>query len=262
MKMQPELAHSAEPEAVDQQNVAVPMYRTVANAIERDIANNVYPAGAKIPTEAELMQRFGVSRHTVRQALRGLRDSGALISRRGVGTIVNHKHVRPKFLTGVNSLDDLQQFVEATELHIYNVENFTVNAYWADILRCEIGEKWIRADVVRVARESHDPLSHLQAFTPARYARVLRGVKTVQGSIYSRLERMTGLRIVELSQKIVAETLEPCIAKAVHAKPGIAALKITRWYIDQHGGIPLVGIGHYPGDRYSQETHFRMQGRH
>ena len=44
---------------------------------------------AKIPSENELCRLFGVSRMTVREAIRGLVESRILTTRRGVGTFVN-----------------------------------------------------------------------------------------------------------------------------------------------------------------------------
>jgi GntR family phosphonate transport system transcriptional regulator len=47
-----------------------------------------YPSGAKLPTEAELAQRFAVNRHTVRRALAALAEAGRIHVRRGAGAYV------------------------------------------------------------------------------------------------------------------------------------------------------------------------------
>jgi len=44
----------------------------------------------KIPTEAELCQRFNISRGTVRAAVKQLIDNGSLIARQGAGVFINH----------------------------------------------------------------------------------------------------------------------------------------------------------------------------
>ena len=45
-------------------------YGRVAHALIAEISGGRYPVGGRMPTEAELEARFGVSRHTVRAAIR------------------------------------------------------------------------------------------------------------------------------------------------------------------------------------------------
>lgn len=47
-----------------------------------------YRPGDKLPTEAQLSDRFGVNRHTVRHALSALAEEGLVRSRRGAGVFV------------------------------------------------------------------------------------------------------------------------------------------------------------------------------
>jgi GntR family transcriptional regulator, phosphonate transport system regulatory protein len=48
--------------------------------------------GMRLPSESELAERFGVNRHTVRQAIAALEDKGMFLVRQGLGTFV-HEHV-------------------------------------------------------------------------------------------------------------------------------------------------------------------------
>ncbi|MBU2409601.1 MAG: GntR family transcriptional regulator, partial [Gammaproteobacteria bacterium] len=50
-----------------------PLYASLAQALTRDIAQKRYPVGGLLPTEDAIASRYGVSRHTVRQALRELK---------------------------------------------------------------------------------------------------------------------------------------------------------------------------------------------
>lgn len=52
------------------------------------MAAGAYGPGAKLPTEAQLAQRFGVNRHTVRHALAALAEAGLVQARRGAGVFV------------------------------------------------------------------------------------------------------------------------------------------------------------------------------
>jgi GntR family transcriptional regulator of arabinose operon len=67
-----------------------PKYQLVARQLRHDIATAQYRDGDALPTEAELKQKFAVSRQTVRQAISLLENDGLVIRRRGSGTYVSH----------------------------------------------------------------------------------------------------------------------------------------------------------------------------
>lgn len=60
----------------------------VANELEKQIANGVWKVGSKIPSESELMNLFGVSRNTLREAIRFLVISGVVDTKPGNGTYI------------------------------------------------------------------------------------------------------------------------------------------------------------------------------
>ena len=64
------------------------LYRKVAEDIKAAIAGGEYPPNTRLPSEAELAQRYGVSRGTVRQAFAALRADGIIASRRGARRVV------------------------------------------------------------------------------------------------------------------------------------------------------------------------------
>src|SRR6266567_9358403 len=65
-----------------------PLYLQVVRALKDEIVRGVHPVGSQLPTEEELCQRFSVSRYTVREALRLLREDHLVSSRKGAGTTV------------------------------------------------------------------------------------------------------------------------------------------------------------------------------
>ncbi|KIN71015.1 phosphonate metabolism transcriptional regulator PhnF [Sulfitobacter guttiformis] len=67
---------------------STPIWKAIAASLRQDIAEGLYRAGDKLPTEAVLSARFGVNRHTVRQALAALADEGLVHARRGAGVFV------------------------------------------------------------------------------------------------------------------------------------------------------------------------------
>ena len=70
-------------------NSLIPLYRQVMDSLSADIENGTYPVGARIPSETELSDIYGVSRITVRRAVTELSSEGILTKKQGKGTFVN-----------------------------------------------------------------------------------------------------------------------------------------------------------------------------
>lgn len=68
-----------------------PIWKTIVDALTREIAQELYAPGDKLPTEMQLAARFGVNRHTVRRALADMSERGITHSRRGAGVFVAHR---------------------------------------------------------------------------------------------------------------------------------------------------------------------------
>jgi GntR family transcriptional regulator, transcriptional repressor for pyruvate dehydrogenase complex len=84
--------------------------------IKELISSGEFTAGARLPTERELTQRFGVSRSSLREAVRALALVGVLESRVGDGTYVTT--LEPELLlTGVGFVSDLVGSGSLLELH-------------------------------------------------------------------------------------------------------------------------------------------------
>ncbi|WP_028933776.1 FadR/GntR family transcriptional regulator [Pseudonocardia spinosispora] len=67
---------------------SVPLSRQVAEQIEELITSGRWAVGERVPSEHELVEQLGVSRNTVREALRALVYTGLLAARPGDGTYV------------------------------------------------------------------------------------------------------------------------------------------------------------------------------
>jgi GntR family transcriptional regulator, phosphonate transport system regulatory protein len=63
-------------------------WRLIAEELRVDITAGRFPVGGRLPTEAELAERFAVNRHTVRRAVAALAAEGLVTARRGSGTFV------------------------------------------------------------------------------------------------------------------------------------------------------------------------------
>jgi len=74
---------------------------TLSEVAEQELRNAImsgeYPPGGQLPSESELINMLGVSRTTVREALRNLEESGIVLRRHGIGTFVLEKPILNNF---------------------------------------------------------------------------------------------------------------------------------------------------------------------
>ena len=86
----------------------IPLYESVESALAAGIADGTMPPETQLPPEEGLIERFKVSRTTVRKAIQNLIDRGLVEVRRGKGTFVT----QPKI---TQELTELTGFVEDME---------------------------------------------------------------------------------------------------------------------------------------------------
>jgi len=80
-------------------------YARVKQHLKQGLASGRWPPGALMPSEAELVASFGVSRMTVNRALRELQTEGLVLRTQGVGTFAAPLHPVSSTLT-IHDLHD------------------------------------------------------------------------------------------------------------------------------------------------------------
>ena len=65
-----------------------PVYKQIADHLRDAIARRRLPEGEQLPSEAQLMEHYGVARMTIRNALRLLQDEGLTTAEHGRGVYV------------------------------------------------------------------------------------------------------------------------------------------------------------------------------
>lgn len=85
------------------------LYLQVIDKIKKDIEKGKYKQKDKLPSEYQLSKQLGVSRATLREALRTLEEENVIIRRHGVGTFINTK---PIFSSGIEQLSSVTDMIE------------------------------------------------------------------------------------------------------------------------------------------------------
>ena len=236
-----------------------PLYASLAKALLRDISQKRYPVGSLLPTEDALATRYGVSRHTVRQALRELKDEGVISSHPGIGTRVRSPSETPRVFGGINTIGELLQFAESTQMRVLGRKEIVADADFAARFDCKPGQAWLHVTLLRTVPDQKRPLGHVQAYVRPEYADAIGREKVFTRPVYTYIEERMGVRIVEVQQEITAVNLEADVARALKAAEGQAAMRITRYFLDRSGTVVEISVGHYPSGLYTQRSRFRAQ---
>ncbi|MBS0528382.1 MAG: GntR family transcriptional regulator, partial [Proteobacteria bacterium] len=120
-----------------------PLYLQVIRVLKDEIVRGVYPVGSQLPPEEELRQRFSVSRHTIREALRRLREDNLISSRQGAATTVVSPRSSDSYVHEVTSISDLVAFATGVRFAIDTIELIEVDADLAARLGVKSGEPWL-----------------------------------------------------------------------------------------------------------------------
>lgn len=238
--------------------VGDPLYMRIVRVLQDEIVGGKHPVGARLPTESELCRRFAVSRHTVREALRHLRDFGFVSPRQGSGTTV--AAAKPSFyIHPVASVTDLMQYAVATRYVVDHSGFVTADAKLSRKLGCSPGRRWLRTTGFRYAADDGPPMCWTEVYVHAAYAGIRSLIGKRAGPIYTWIEEMYGERVVEVVQTLRAVTVPEAIAAGLQVAPGSPALQIERVYKSAKRRVIEVAFNLHPADRFSYSISLRPE---
>jgi GntR family transcriptional regulator len=238
----------------------MPLYRRVVDALRQDIAGGRHAVGDRLPTEDALCRRFDVSRHTVREALRALRDEGLIASRQGAGTTVVRRAARPLYTYSVSSIEELIQYATEARYEVDKSGIVVADQALADRLGCAVGSRWLRVEGFRTMAGAPDPICWTEVFVRADFAGIGLMIGRRSGTIYSWIEEMYGVRFDSIEQMLTTEPMPAAIAATLRAEPGSTAIAVRRNYRLTDGELVEVAFNLHPADRFSYSVTLQRRG--
>ncbi|WP_099022851.1 GntR family transcriptional regulator [Mycolicibacterium palauense] len=234
-----------------------PRYLQVAHTLRQEIVDGVYPVGSQLPTEHELCERFSVSRYTVREALRRLREDNLILSRPRAGTLVIPRASANSYAQDVMSIDDLMAFATGARFVIDTNKMITVDRELAEHTGLTAGEQWLAVRGVRQVDGAGVPVCFTEYFINRSFAAVGRLLQRHNGPIFPLIEDMFGRGIVEVHQEISAVLMPGELAPRLAVEAGSAALELRRIYRTSDGETAQITINTHPASRYRHSMTMR-----
>jgi GntR family transcriptional regulator len=184
------------------------------------------PAGSRLISEPELAKQMGVSRATLREAMRTFETQGLIRRRQGSGTFVVGKV--PIIDAGLEMLESLDTMARRLNLAItvsdLNIEQIDADEDHANVLGVEVGTCLTR--IRRVMRADTRPVAYLVDNLPENILKLEALPADFNGSVLDfLLERGDDLRISRAAISATNATAE--VAKALEIQRGDVLLQFT-----------------------------------
>ncbi|KGP73535.1 GntR family transcriptional regulator [Pontibacillus yanchengensis] len=223
------------------------LYLQVIDQIKKDIDSGLYKEREKLPSEFELSKKLGVSRATLREALRLLEEENVVTRRHGVGTFVNAK---PVFSSGIEELFSVTdmiaragmvpssqylstEIVEPTEEETKKFQPLHVNSL---------------AKIERVRSADGDPVVYCVDKIPKHLLPMEYLHK--EGSLFNLLEEYSGKRITYAVTFIEPVGFQERISSILNCEPGQSMLLLKQMHYTEDDEPILYSSNYFRADKF------------
>ncbi|HWF48882.1 MAG TPA: GntR family transcriptional regulator [Bryobacteraceae bacterium] len=206
--------------------LAVPLYHQLKCALITAIESGEWQSGQQLPNEAKLAETFGVSKVTVRQALRDLSDVGYVRREQGRGTFVS----RPKLGQGPRELTSFSEEMRRHHLTASSriLERFETGATErvSEALQIPFGEQVFVLKRLRLA--DAEPMAVQTAHIPAKLVPRLVEEDLENASLYELLHSRYRLQPSSARETYSAISVDLMRSELLRVPPGAPVLAVER----------------------------------
>lgn len=228
-------------------------YVRIAMTLRAEIENGHFQVGTLLPTESELADRFGVSRQTVREALRGLVEEGLVARRRGSGTRVVAPTPKNSYVHAIQSLYDIVRYMEDTRISFENVQTIVLTAADSAIVPAPEGSRWLKIVGSRELHATGEMVAATEVYINSRFSNIFTELDSHRGPIFPLIEKKTGEIVAQVKQVIEGSTMPSFAAQRLNVQPGTPAVRVLRRFVDVSGGPMLTSVNWHPLEGFSYE---------
>lgn len=236
----------------------IPLYYQLKQLVRNEIERGVYRPGDKLPSETQMIQRYGVSRITVRQALSELESEGIVVRRHGRGSYVAERNIEQDLVRLTDFVEDMEVAGLAPSSQVLSFKREVANASIAEALGVAVSEEVLRIDRLRQADER--PIAYDITWLPLRFGLLLSEAELRHETIYHILETRYTIPVEMGVFHITASVASAEQAHLLHVAPGTGLLLIRRVSYTI-GNIPVYAQDrYYRTDRVSYRVTLRRHG--
>ena len=193
--------------------------------------------GDKLPPEPEFASQLGVSRSTLREAMRFFEAQGLLMRRQGAGTFVTVKE--GVFDTGLEVLESLETIAARAGLAVsmggLEIEKNVAHSALLNEMELEPGTELV--SISRVINSKERPVAFLRDILPIDIYSQLNLEDGFTGSVLDLLIKRSDPKLEQSRTEIRAVAARPSEARALRIQRGDALLMLEANLVTQSGKV-------------------------
>jgi GntR family transcriptional regulator len=225
----------------------LPLYAQVEAVLASSIADGTLPLGSRLPSEDSLIERFAVSRATIRKTIQNLVDSGLIEIRRGKGTFVTQPKMTQELTELSGFVEDMRALGRHPTARVVSKQIVEASESVARQLALPVGAMVVRIERVRLA--DNVPMSFDETYLPQEIGEKVMENDLENEPIFSLLEQKYNLQLVEAEYRLEAVSAEGIVARALGISAGSPIFLIERTsYCAGHRPIDYEKL-YYRGDQ-------------
>ena len=233
---------------------------SVRDELAGRITSGAIPPGSRLPPEPQLAAELGVSRATLREALRSLEEDGLVTRRRGAGTYAMH---RPRLRNNLDINFGVTEAIRSAGMRPGTVDVKVrispASDEEADALDVSVGDPVVVVDRVRTADERR------VVFSRDIVAQSLLGQDALDvigdGSVYELLEANAQVAIQHGVVSIEPIAADLAMARKLKIPAGSLLLYLRQIDYDRSGDPILLSHEYHLGDAFEFTVVRRGPGR-
>ncbi len=221
-----------------------PLYIRAQEALLHLLSKGGYRPGDKLPPEPELARQLGISRATLREALRSFESQGLIVRRRGVGTFVNMPPVTVE--GGLEVLESLEEIMRRRNKTV-TTRDLTIDEERAlpkAAARLHIEEGTPVLVISRTRLVDDIPIAWMLDVVPTQVIDKEELVALFNGSVLETF-RHRGKPVISYAYtNVLAVDADDDLAAALEVKPGQSLLFLEQILYDSNN-TPVAYERHY-----------------
>ncbi len=206
---------------------SLPLHTQLSSVIRSRITDGSLPAGSPLPTEAELTEKFGISRSVVRQALLALTGEGLVLRGRGRGSVVAPVREHHRLVQRMSGLSTQIDEVATVVLSLSPERDAVAEA--------ALGVRNVIA-LHRLRLAAGSPIALIHTWLPSSIE--LTVAELTNASLHAVLRRTHGVTIVTGRRQVRAVAASVSQADALQVPVGSPLLLLEGTSLDG-AGVPV-----------------------
>jgi len=228
---------------------SLPLHQQLYEIMRRKILQEEWHVGDMIPTEPELMEKYDLSRITVRRGLNRLVNEGLIYRQQGRGSFVAERTLEQGLTRIISFTEDMKQRGLTPRTEVLFSDLVPAPEDVAASLDLQPGVEMARIERLRIAND--EPLSIEESYLVHSYCPGILNEDFADSPLRESLEGNFGIQIVRANQiirAVRASTRQARLLAITARSPLLFFERVS--YSQQNLPVEFLRI-HYRGDRYS-----------